>query len=72
MYILTYICFEIQDYIYEDELNNFVEAGVLSEISVAFSREAANKEYVQHKLAKRVGERQTIDSHEAYKLCKYT
>jgi len=38
------------DFIYEEEMKEYVESGVLTELNVAFSRVHADKVYVQHKI----------------------
>ena len=39
-----------KDYIYEQELCQYLSDGVLTGLHVAFSREKAEKDYVQHHL----------------------
>ncbi|RXK83028.1 diflavin oxidoreductase [Filimonas effusa] len=40
----------VSDFLYQTEIQNFVETGVLSKVSLAFSRDQMQKIYVQHRM----------------------
>lgn len=42
----------VSDFLYQTELQNWVETGVLTRLNVAFSRDQKEKIYVQHKMLK--------------------
>lgn len=42
----------VTDFLYQTELQNWVETGVLNNLNVAFSRDQKEKVYVQHKMLK--------------------
>lgn len=42
----------VSDFLYQTEIQNWIETGVLSKTSVAFSRDQKEKIYVQHKMLK--------------------
>ena len=43
----------VTDFLYQTEIQNWVETGVLSKIDLAFSRDQKEKIYVQHKMKKK-------------------
>ncbi len=45
-----------QDFLYQVELQNYLKQGLLTKLDVAFSRDTAEKVYVQHKLLKQAAE----------------
>jgi sulfite reductase (NADPH) flavoprotein alpha-component len=46
----------ITDFLYQSEMQNWLETGVLTKLSVAFSRDQKEKIYVQHKMIRQAAE----------------
>jgi sulfite reductase (NADPH) flavoprotein alpha-component len=46
----------ITDFLYQTEMQNFVETGVLSKLDLAFSRDQQEKIYVQHRILQKANE----------------
>jgi sulfite reductase (NADPH) flavoprotein alpha-component len=44
------------DFFYEEEFNEYLKTGVLTKLTTAFSRDQAEKIYVQHRIAEHAGE----------------
>ena len=46
----------VTDFLYQSEIQNWVETGVLTKVNVAFSRDQKEKVYVQHKMLREATE----------------
>lgn len=55
-----------EDFIYEDELNEYEKEGVLTKLYVAFSRDQEQKEYVQHIMLQSAEEIWKVLSHKGH------
>jgi len=45
--------YQAQDFLYEDEINDWLESGLLTELVTAWSRDQEKKVYVQHRIEER-------------------
>ncbi|HEX2629023.1 MAG TPA: flavodoxin domain-containing protein [Chitinophagaceae bacterium] len=46
----------VTDFLYQAEIQNYVQTGVLNKIDLAFSRDQSNKIYVQHRMKEKAAE----------------